>query len=137
MQICSRHGCGMAGIPQGTAISAPWGMLSCNSTPFNPAFPLRKIAECMNAFPTNKLRVRRERIHPFRKVGIHPRLDEWYRLHHFIRWFSIQPDVSDMEAAGMHKCIPYEAYRHFASISACAGIGEGVTLLVGFKRGNT
>ena len=31
---------------------------------------------------------------------------------------------------GMHECIPYEAYRHFASISACAGIGESVTLLV-------
>ena len=58
-------------------------------------------------------RIRRERIYPFRKVGIHPRLDEWYRLHHFIRWFSIQPDVSDTEAAGMHECIPYETSEAF------------------------
>ena len=27
MRICLRHGCGMAGIPQGTEIAAPWGML--------------------------------------------------------------------------------------------------------------
>ena len=79
-----------------------------NSTPFNLTFPIWRLPECINAFPTNKLKVRRERIHPFRKVGIHPRLDKWYWLYHFIRWFSIQPDVSNMEAGGMHKCIPYE-----------------------------
>ena len=111
--------------------------ISSDGSPFNLTFPIWRLPECINAFPTNKLRVRRERIYPFRKVGIHPRLDEWYWLHNFIQQFLIQPNIPDTEAAGMHECIPYEAYRHFASISACAGIGESVTLLVGFKRGNT
>ena len=45
------------------------GYVFCNSSPFNLTLPARKTAECMNAFPTNKPAVRRERIHPFRNVS--------------------------------------------------------------------
>ena len=52
MFICSRHGCGMAGIPQGTELAVSWGMLFCSTCPPNLPFPVREVAECINAFPT-------------------------------------------------------------------------------------
>ena len=44
--------------------------ISSDGSPFNLTFPIWRLPECMNAFPTNKLRVRWERIYPFRNVGV-------------------------------------------------------------------
>ena len=93
--------------------------ISSDGSPFNLTFPTRKLPECMNAFPTK---------HP-RRSGTDLSVPKG--------GFSFNLPFLVLVGFGMHKCIPYEAYRHFASISACAGIGESVTLLVGFKRGNT
>ena len=54
MFICSRHGCGMAGIPQGTRIAVSWGMLFSIFLHSRCLGKALAEAECINAFPTKK-----------------------------------------------------------------------------------